>query len=213
MPRRILRTIAVAVACLLGALGTVVVGLSSGALVAIVIATTTAGVAVTAQVHEAGPRDAAAPRHGSRVSAAVRAGTTAAVKTAGALLVAAGIVGLLGTTSAYVILPLLAAAGLRAWWRHDSDRRNLAAGPVALPPPVVAAPRIDPAAMSVPQLCRAWDRSCWLLREMPAGSARITMVGSREHLLDELERRDPAGFHRWIHSGASARNDPGRYLT
>jgi len=31
--------------------------------------------------------------------------------------------------------------------------------------------------------------------------------------LDELERRDPAGFRRWINDGARAAGDPARYIT
>jgi len=32
-------------------------------------------------------------------------------------------------------------------------------------------------------------------------------------LLDELERRDRAGFQRWLSTGARAASDPSRYIS
>jgi len=34
----------------------------------------------------------------------------------------------------------------------------------------------------------------------------------RQRMLDELERRDRAGFERWLSTGARAASDPSRYI-
>jgi hypothetical protein len=38
-------------------------------------------------------------------------------------------------------------------------------------------------------------------------------VRMRGHLLDEIERRDPAGFDRWLATLPKAGSDPSRYLS
>jgi hypothetical protein len=43
---------------------------------------------------------------------------------------------------------------------------------------------------------------------------QLDRVGEqRRAYLDEMARRDPEGFHRWLDSGARAAGDPSRYLT
>jgi hypothetical protein len=66
--------------------------------------------------------------------------------------------------------------------------------------------------LSTPELCLAWRRSYLTLVDLPAGSARCELVAMRQSMLDELERRDSAGFQRWLDDGARAGGDPGRYL-
>ena len=51
------------------------------------------------------------------------------------------------------------------------------------------------------------------LREGPDGPGRVELVRVRAGLLDELERRDHAGFTRWLEAGPGAVGDPGRYLS
>jgi hypothetical protein len=59
----------------------------------------------------------------------------------------------------------------------------------------------------------AWHRSYWLLHDLPSGPVCSDVITIREQLLDELAQRDPAGFARWLHSGARASSEPSRYLT
>jgi hypothetical protein len=66
--------------------------------------------------------------------------------------------------------------------------------------------------MSIAQLCSAWQRTYFVLLDLPAGTPRAAIVHSRGALLDEIERRDPDGFSRWLDTGARAGSDPGRYL-
>jgi hypothetical protein len=41
-------------------------------------------------------------------------------------------------------------------------------------------------------------------------AARQALVGRRQETLDELERRDPSGFGRWLAAGPAA--DPADYV-
>jgi hypothetical protein len=70
-----------------------------------------------------------------------------------------------------------------------------------------------PADLSIPELCLAWRRTYLALLEVSADTPRDDIVALRERLLDEIERRDPAGFTRWLETGARAGSDPGRFLT
>ena len=68
-------------------------------------------------------------------------------------------------------------------------------------------------ALSTPELCLAWWRSYLALLDVASYPARCNIVGMRECLLDELERRERDGFTRWLDTGARAGSDPGRYLS
>jgi hypothetical protein len=50
------------------------------------------------------------------------------------------------------------------------------------------------------------------LRDAATPAARLHLVELRQHCLDELERRDPAGLSAWLASTASAGGDPSRFL-
>jgi hypothetical protein len=208
---RICRAAVLTAACVLGAVRVVVVAVSSGVLIGLVAVASIVGVLVTTHV-----------QHPS----AARMGATAAAATSAVLLMMIGVVGLLDTTAALVVPLLLAGAGAWAWRRRSAWRDYAAAarrGPAPSPQPAITviealqpppvAPAIVPADLSVRGLCLACHRSYWLLHDLPAGPALRDLVGVRERLLDELEQRDPAGFHRWLHAGARASSDPGRYLT
>ena len=86
--------------------------------------------------------------------------------------------------------------------------------PASEGPPALAQLRaVQPGALPTTQLCAAWQRSYWLLRDLPAGPARCEVVTIRQGLLAELERRDPAGFARWLQTDPRAGGDPSRYLS
>ena len=74
-------------------------------------------------------------------------------------------------------------------------------------------PPPTPEALSTPELCLAWRRSYLALLDVTSSPARCKIVRLRQCLLDELERRDPDGFTRWLDTGARAGSDPGRYLS
>ncbi|HYH32708.1 MAG TPA: hypothetical protein VD903_20230 [Pseudonocardia sp.] len=101
-------------------------------------------------------------------------------------------------------------------------RRRTAAEPQPEPAPATEATHhrppsptllpADPATATVPELCRAW-RISYLVLENTRDAARLAEVAAaRRAYLDELDRRDPHGFRRWLDDGARAAGDPARYI-
>ncbi|WP_409331021.1 hypothetical protein [Trujillonella humicola] len=80
---------------------------------------------------------------------------------------------------------------------------NVAGGPLA------AAPL---SALPLEVLGHEWTSTSAALAAGPDPRAREAIVGRREQVLDELERRDPAGFARWLAAGPLSATDPARYL-
>jgi hypothetical protein len=88
---------------------------------------------------------------------------------------------------------------------HPSERGSLPDGaPRPAIPPV--------ATSSVEDLGREWQRTAAVLETVVDPEVRAQVVRRRGEVLDELERRDPAGFARWLASGASVDGSPARYL-
>lgn len=153
----------------------------------------------------------------------VRAGARAAAATLAIVMVGAGLAVLLGPV-AMLVLPLLVAAGV--WWypRHRSATSTPRATDLARPrsglqpargpgPATPAVPRINTGAVPTEVLCATWQRTYWLLRDLPADSPdRPVVIEARGRLLEEFERRDPDGFGRWLDTHPRACSDPGRYL-
>lgn len=168
MLARALGTVSVAVALVLGAIGAVVA--PTQALTGVGV-----GLVVAAVVAVMAPP--IGPDNGARAPLAPHAsGLVAGAVTIGGWLAVTGLKALLGPASGVVTLTLLLAAALMIWWRLHRRRA-----------PAMAK------ALSTQQLCRAWRRSGSALRDMPDGPARREIVRVREHLLNELERRDPPG--------------------
>ena len=67
-------------------------------------------------------------------------------------------------------------------------------------------------ALSVEALGREWLRSSAALARPAGPLARQALVERRQEALDELERRDPAGFARWLAEGPTVDSDPARYI-
>ena len=69
--------------------------------------------------------------------------------------------------------------------------------------------------LTLPELCWAWRTSFTALdRADPHTEYRrwSALVAARRCYLDELARRDPAGFARWLYAGARPASDPSRYV-
>jgi hypothetical protein len=143
--------------------------------------------------------------------------TAAALTVAGGLILA-GLVVLVGVAGAVAVAGLFAAAVL--WIRRGCGVpqgcitvQGAAAASTADLRRAAQPPQVVPGELSTPELCLAWRRSYFALLDVPAGPGRCEIVRFRERLLDELERRDPDGFTRWLDTGARAGSDPGRYLS
>ena len=63
------------------------------------------------------------------------------------------------------------------------------------------------------ELCRLWRCTYPPLVEPSTSGQLEQLVEIRAALLEELNRRDPAGWRRWVDSGARAGGDPLRYLS
>jgi hypothetical protein len=66
--------------------------------------------------------------------------------------------------------------------------------------------------LTTAELCRQWQESYEDLRVATTAAARLRIVETRQHYLDELERRDPFGLTAWLGANASAAGDPSRFL-
>jgi hypothetical protein len=125
-------------------------------------------------------------------------------------LIGTGLVVLLGTSTASILVALLVLGVPAALLLRQSFLRIEPAAPAL--PPTAEVPTPVLATLSTAELCLAWRRSFLALCDLPVGPVRGELVRQRQSMLDELERRDPAGFHRWLEAGARAGGDPGRYL-
>jgi hypothetical protein len=83
-------------------------------------------------------------------------------------------------------------------------REHVMAEPARLLPPV--------AQLSTRALGREWLRTTAALASRLEPVVRASIVRRREDALDELERRDPAGFARWLAAGPVPGSDPADWL-
>jgi hypothetical protein len=153
----------------------------------------------------------------------------------GFALAVVGVIAMRGWALASVVVGVLAGGAL--WWYarhppingipllvwsrfHGRDGRPRLGAPRAGADGSPAGEPESPAqpmaleSMSTGDLCLAWRRSYLALPDLPAGSEHLAgeITRARAALLDELERRDPAGFTRWLAAGARASSDPARHL-
>ncbi len=146
------------------------------------------------------------------------AGFIAAVLLSAPVLAAVLVLAIVGTS------PRVVRRSLR-WWeappptsaatRLDGFTQAFAAAfPefAILPGTPPAAPSTDLALMTDEQLCRQWRTSCTLVQEAASARQLGRVLQTRQRYLDELERRNEAGFGAWLASGARAESDPLPYL-
>lgn len=92
--------------------------------------------------------------------------------------------------------------------RHGTHPSGRAAG-ATHPAPATLPPLPS---LSVEALGREWLRMSAALAAVVDPGAREQIVRRRQEELDELERRDPVGFARWLSAGATVDSDPAQYL-
>lgn len=157
---------------------------------------------------------------------ALESAVQAAAWTVATLLTLAGVTALAGG----VVAVLVGAAAVATWLVVRAVRSSTRPGrapaapswPVAdvlrlpVPPPEEPAARADGgtelSALSTPALGREWMRTSAALRARLSPVERQALVRRREETLDELERRDPAGFARWLAEGTALGSDPAAYV-
>lgn len=94
--------------------------------------------------------------------------------------------------------------GLRAVPPEPTDRTVSDAVAGGLPAPVWM--------LTTPALGQEWLSTTAALAGRLEPAARQSLVGRRAETLDELERRDPDGFARWLAVGPARGSDPSDYV-
>jgi hypothetical protein len=144
----------------------------------------------------------------------VEAATQGAGWTVGVLLAIAGVAALAGAVVAVLVVMVstlvgggvLVARSRRAIPPPSPTRSSGAVRPVP-------APTLLPvAALSTAALGQEWLRTTRALAGRLTAGERQSIVRRREETLDELERRDPSGFARWLAAGAVPGSDPAGYV-
>lgn len=100
--------------------------------------------------------------------------------------------------------------------RKDLHGSNRGGGGTGQPlTPLASVPVVSVSALNNQELCQAWRISYTALQRIQLTgdiTQQARLVAVRQAYLDELERRDPSGFARWLSAGARPASDPGRYV-
>ena len=112
--------------------------------------------------------------------------------------------GLLAGPATFVAAPAVLAPLL--WTRRRRPRR------VPERPVVVEEEGSSLATLSIAQLAHEWHVSYTALTMVRDPGSLELIYGLRRRQLDEIERRAPSGFHRWISSGSWVRGDSAPFL-
>jgi hypothetical protein len=164
-------------------------------------------------------------RHPSRGAAMAAAGQAAA-GAVGSIMIVTGAAVVGGAAMVAVVIglavPVAGAVWLpRAMRARSAPRRGSGGGATgggvapAAPVPMAALP--DPSStpvslMATLALGREWSRTSAALASWLEPAARRMCVQRRQDVLDELERRDPAGFARWLVAAPDGNNDPAAFV-
>lgn len=218
VPARLLRWLGVLCAGVLAVLGGL--GMEPAGRVSVGVAGLLAGCIAAAITRDA-------PGNGGR--SVVESAVQTAAWTVGALLTLAGVAVLAGG-----VLAVMAAAAVGTWLVIRATRSSWRSGAARTTPPWPAngvevlflpvpppgsprgsAPTVGTAglaALPTPALGREWLRTTEALRGRLSPAERQALVRRRAETLDELERRDPAGFARWLAGGPAPGTDPADYV-
>jgi hypothetical protein len=184
--------------------GVVVVGglaLPPTGLVAVGIAGVVAGGLAAGIVRESSGQDR------RRTVAAAWQGAAATVVV---LLVLSGTTALGGALLTLLVAGAGVAAGMAVWMvRSRPAARPVRPAPAA-PAPVVASSPVS--ALTTGELGREWVRTTAALAGPLDAATRQAIVARRQETLDELERRDPVGFARWMAAVPLPGSDPAGHL-
>jgi hypothetical protein len=163
-------------------------------------------------------REAAEPARGSAVEAAV----WAAGSTLGVMLVVAGIATLAGGAVASIAVAVGVVAVLAFLLIRGRGRKSgaglSAMGRTAPSPSVVLRLPVAPSApdevavLATGVLGDEWLQTTAALAGRLDPATRQSVVDRREAVLDELERRDPDGFARWLAAAPTRGSNPADFV-
>lgn len=201
----------------LGLVGGLILALAGGIVVhgpALCFVLAAAGVAAGAAF---GARDG--------LAASVDAAWKAAVGTVAVIFLFAGVVVLAGGGVAFLVSGLAVVAVGAVWLlrarrsrqpgpapgRGDPGRGNGAGTPV-LPTAWSDLAESPVALLPTGLLCGEWLGTTTLVAGGLEPAAQQVIVRRRQEILDELERRDPPGFARWLAAGVGVVSDPATFV-
>jgi hypothetical protein len=101
---------------------------------------------------------------------------------------------------------------LRRLRRHGPGARVDRGERDAAPAPMPSMRPRDVASMSTADIGASWRRTARELPRIREPHRRAQLAELRRLYLDELERRDHAGFRSWLNAGPHAAHDPTRYI-
>ena len=136
--------------------------------------------------------------------AIVDAAWKAGAATVGVLLVLSGTAVLGGAVLTLVIAGVAVGTGTVVWLVRSSPRTSASAA--AARQPAVPLPPVS--SLSTEALGREWVRTTTALSGPLDAPTREAIVVRRQQTLDELERRDPDGFARWLSGVPLPGSDP-----
>jgi hypothetical protein len=178
--------------------------------IAVGVAGLLAGLTAAAIAHDT-------PNHSLRST--VESAVFASAGTVGALLVISGTAALLGGPVTVGLIAVAVLGWLLRCGRRSDGEAARAGGRRKRPKPdaarlslVIDPPDAGPVSgLSTPALGREWLRTTAALAGGLDTAARRSIVERREATLDELERRDPDGFGRWL-ALAEPDSDPATFV-
>jgi hypothetical protein len=158
-------------------------------------------------------------------AASVEAAWKAAAWTVSITMLVAGLAVLAGGAGAAVVSGLAVVTAAAVWQlktrraRHAGrgtarPARLMSASDQAPMLPAVLLSRGQPPVSHLPTsvLGIEWLRTTAALASPLEAAARQAVIRHRQETLDELERRDPAGFARWLDAGAATDSDPADFV-
>ena len=162
---------------------------------------------------------------GSRPRSTLETAASVGATTVGVLLLLAGTVALAGAAVAALavvaglvtVLLVRGARGRRTAARPTAERAGGGTHPVPQRPVPARDTERDGllrpvTSLTTAELGQEWTRTTAVLAGPLDSAARQAIVGRREEALDELERRDPAGFARWLAAGPTLASDPAGFV-
>jgi hypothetical protein len=158
-------------------------------------------------------------------AASVDAAWKAAAGTVALILLVTGVGVLAGGGVAAVVSFLAVVAGGAAWLLMTRRAQRAGRGApgrapatgdgdpaAALPAVLLGHSQIPVSLLSTSALGTEWLRTKAALASSLEQTARQAVIRHRQETLDELERRDPAGFARWLGAGTAVDSDPATFV-
>lgn len=149
---------------------------------------------------------------GSGRRSAVEAAVQAAAVTIGGLLIVSGTAVIAGGGTALLLVLVAGSSWAALRWLRGRRETAMPAGSDLRATSSAWVPGAPVAGLPTAALGEEWLRTSDALRGPLVATARQRLVTRRSQVLDELERRDPAGFARWLAADPLHAGDPAGFV-